>query len=127
MGWGWWRIVNRGLLSNAGRGPIPGKGEERGNDEKEKGCTRNLQIQSGLTVKVGQGLGIQQKKKKKKKKPTQNKKPTKSRIFFFSSKRNQPQGARDVNNISPSRGSAGKYGYGVWFLPGFGDEPVSAP
>ena len=75
---GWWWILNRGLLlSNAGRVPIPGKGEERGNNEKEKGCTRSLQVQSGLIVKVGPGLEIQQKQTNKKKQPK------KSRIFFF--------------------------------------------
>lgn len=49
---------------NPGGVPIPWEGEwvQRGSDEKEKSCTRNLQVQSGLpALKGGLGLDIQEK------------------------------------------------------------------
>ena len=81
---------------NPGGVPIPRKGEwvQRGSDEKEKSCTKNLQVQLGLpALKGGLGLGIQEKTWK----------------IQASFQRSQPQGPRDVNNIAPSHGPAGKY------------------
>lgn len=85
--------------------------------KKEKGCTSNLQIQSGLTVKVGQGIVNTAKKNTNLKQKTH-----KIQDFFFFPPRETSPRVQEKSTFHLHMTPAGKYG--VWFLPGFGDEPA---